>query len=55
VLALLAGLAFTLPRWRRRPAAPPGAGDEDREGDAPAQPSADEAKRLEEDLARYGA
>ncbi len=47
LLALLGGgLAVLVPRWRRRePDAPP--------GDEPALSSAD-ARRLEEDLARYG-
>jgi cytochrome c-type biogenesis protein CcmH len=47
VVALLAGLALLLPRWRRRPP-PPG----------PTQgPGLDpsDARRLDEDLARYGA
>jgi len=46
---LLAGLALTLPRWRRRaPAAAVSAGS----GAAPSLSSAD-ARRLDEDLARY--
>jgi cytochrome c-type biogenesis protein CcmH len=47
LLALLAGgLALLLPRWRRRPPAGPAAA-------APALSSAD-ARRLDDDLARYG-
>ena len=49
VVALLAGLAMLLPRWRRRPP-PPGPGDGDH---ADLEPS--DARRLDEDLARYGA
>jgi cytochrome c-type biogenesis protein CcmH len=47
VLALLAGLALIVPRWRRRPPSGPAA--------APATPalSAADARRLEEDIARY--
>jgi cytochrome c-type biogenesis protein CcmH len=50
VAALLAGLAVLLPRWRRRPP-PPGP---ERGGGEPEVSPAD-ARRLEEDLARYGA
>jgi cytochrome c-type biogenesis protein CcmH/NrfF len=50
VLALVAGLAIMLPRWRRRP---PSA-DADDGDDAPA-PSAADQRRLDEDLARFGA
>jgi cytochrome c-type biogenesis protein CcmH/NrfF len=49
VVALVAGLALLLPRWRRRPP-PPGPGDGDQPGLEP-----DDARRLDEDLARYGA
>jgi cytochrome c-type biogenesis protein CcmH len=52
VLAALAALAFALPRWRRR-RPPPGGDDGDGE-DAPALSAAD-ARRLDEDLARFGA
>ena len=52
VLALLAGLAVRLPRWRRpRPAAD---GPEAGEDDAPPLSAADQ-RRLDEDLARFGA
>jgi cytochrome c-type biogenesis protein CcmH len=50
VVALLAGLALLLPRWRRRPPPPaPAAADEE------AGLAAADARRLDEDLARYGA
>jgi len=49
VVALLAGLALLLPRWRRRPAAPSPSPD-----DAP-ELGPDDARRIDEDLARYGA
>ncbi|MEY2534002.1 MAG: cytochrome c-type biosis protein CcmH [bacterium] len=49
VLALLAGLALLLPRWRRRRSAP--AVEEDRA----AELSPADARRLDEDLARFGA
>jgi cytochrome c-type biogenesis protein CcmH/NrfF len=49
VAALVAGLAMLLPRWRRRP--PPPSADE---GDEP-ELEPDDARRLDEDLARYGA
>jgi cytochrome c-type biogenesis protein CcmH len=49
VLALLAGLAVLLPRWRRR-RPPPGGED----GDAGPPLSAADRRRLEEELARYG-
>jgi cytochrome c-type biogenesis protein CcmH len=52
VLAALAALAIALPRWRRR-RRPPG-DDEDAGPDAPPV-SAAEARRLNEDLARFGA
>ncbi len=54
VLAALAALAIALPRWRRRR---PAAGDDedgDGDGDTPAMSAAD-ARRLDEDLARFGA
>ena len=49
VVALVAGLALLLPRWRRRPPAPR-ADEADEPGLEP-----DDARRLDEDLARYGA
>jgi cytochrome c-type biogenesis protein CcmH len=49
VLALLAGLAVLLPRWRRR--RPPPGGEDD---DAGPSLSAADRRRLEEELARYG-
>jgi cytochrome c-type biogenesis protein CcmH/NrfF len=50
VLALLALIAALLPRWRNRP--PPGDGGDS--GDASSHElTASEARRLEEDLARY--
>ena len=49
VLALLAGLAVLLPRWRRR--RPPPGGEDD---DAGPPLSAADRRRLEEELARYG-
>ena len=49
VVALVAGLALLLPRWRRRPPAPR-ADEDDGPGLEP-----DDARRLDEDLARYGA
>jgi cytochrome c-type biogenesis protein CcmH len=49
VVALLAGLALLLPRWRRRPAAPSASPD-----DAP-ELAPDDVRRIDEDLARYGA
>jgi cytochrome c-type biogenesis protein CcmH len=49
VVALVAGLALLLPRWRRRPPPPSPDG-----GEEPAL-EPDDARRLEEDLARYGA
>jgi len=54
VLAALTALAIALPRWRRRR---PAAGDDedgDGDGDTPAMSAAD-ARRLDEDLARFGA
>ncbi len=47
VVALLAGLAFLLPRWRRRSPQPQAAG-------APAGASDAELQRLDEDLKRFG-
>jgi cytochrome c-type biogenesis protein CcmH len=52
VLALLAGLAVMLPRWRRR--RPPAGGAGGDGGDGPPLSAAD-ARRLDEDLARFGA
>ena len=52
VLAALAALAIALPRWRRR--RPPGGDDDSGSEDAPALSGAD-ARRLDEDLARFGA
>jgi cytochrome c-type biogenesis protein CcmH/NrfF len=49
VLALLAGLAVLLPRWRRRRPPP------DDEDDVGPPLSAADRRRLDEDLARYGA
>jgi cytochrome c-type biogenesis protein CcmH len=51
VLALVAGLAVMLPRWRRRP--PPSDGDGS--GGEQSELSPADARRLEEDLARFGA
>jgi cytochrome c-type biogenesis protein CcmH len=53
VLAALAALAIALPRWRRRR---PSAGDEEEEeeDDVPALSAADR-RRLDEDMARFGA
>jgi cytochrome c-type biogenesis protein CcmH len=51
VLALLAGLAVMLPRWRRR--RPPAGGEGD--GDGEPELNAADARRLDEDLARFGA
>ena len=48
VLALLAGVAVLLPRWRRR-RPPPGAPETDQPELSPA-----DARRLDEDLARFG-
>jgi cytochrome c-type biogenesis protein CcmH len=53
VLALLAGLAVLLPRWRRR--RPSGGGDGDGGGDVEPALSPADARRLDEDLARFGA
>jgi cytochrome c-type biogenesis protein CcmH len=49
VLALIAGLALMLPRWRRRRSASDADGDDEPELDAA------DARRLEEDMARFGA
>ena len=49
VLALIAGLALMLPRWRRQRSASDADG-----GDEPELDAAD-ARRLEEDMARFGA
>jgi cytochrome c-type biogenesis protein CcmH/NrfF len=52
VLAALTGIALALRRWRWRR---PSAGDDDAgDGDAPALSAAD-TRRLDEDLARFGA
>jgi cytochrome c-type biogenesis protein CcmH len=52
VLALLALIAALLPRWRNRP--PPGGDDGDGGGPGPTHElSASDARRLEQDLARY--
>jgi cytochrome c-type biogenesis protein CcmH len=56
VLALLALIAALLPRWRNRP--PPDGGDGGDDGDDPGagrELSASDARRLEQDLARYDA
>jgi cytochrome c-type biogenesis protein CcmH len=50
VLALLALIAALLPRWRRRD---PPDGDGDGGGDSDRELTASEARRLEQDLARY--
>jgi cytochrome c-type biogenesis protein CcmH len=50
VLAALLALAIAIPRWRRRR---PSAGDDD--GDGGPGLSAADARRLDEDLARFGA
>jgi cytochrome c-type biogenesis protein CcmH/NrfF len=52
-LALVALLAILLPRWRRRPPTDGGSGD----ADTPAEPAGSEAdrRRLDDELARYGA
>jgi cytochrome c-type biogenesis protein CcmH/NrfF len=52
VIAALAALAIALPRWRRRR---PGADDEDDGDDGPPALSAADRRRLDEDLARFGA
>jgi cytochrome c-type biogenesis protein CcmH len=52
VLALLALIAALLPRWRNRP--PPDGGDDDGDDPGPGRElSASDARRLEQDLARY--
>jgi cytochrome c-type biogenesis protein CcmH len=51
VLAALAALAIALPRWRRRRPA----GRDDDDGDDGPPMSAADARRLDEDLARFGA
>ena len=50
---VLAGLALLVPRWRRRPAAGMTRGARAGPNAAAAQLSAADAKRLDEDLARY--
>jgi cytochrome c-type biogenesis protein CcmH len=52
LVPIAAVLAAALPRWRRR--RPAAGDDEDGDGDAPAMSAAD-ARRLDEDLARFGA
>lgn len=52
VLAALTALAIALPRWRRR--RPSGDDDEAEEDDAAALSAAD-TRRLDEDMARFGA
>jgi cytochrome c-type biogenesis protein CcmH/NrfF len=52
VLAALAALAIALPRWRRR--RPSASDEEDPDADAPALSAADR-RRLDEDMARFGA
>jgi cytochrome c-type biogenesis protein CcmH len=51
VLALLALIAALLPRWRRRD--PPGGGGDDGGGNSGRELTASDARRLEQDLARY--
>ena len=51
VLALLALIAALLPRWRNRP--PPDGGDDGDDPGADRELSASDARRLEQDLARY--
>jgi cytochrome c-type biogenesis protein CcmH len=51
VLAALVALAIAIPRWRRRR---PSAGGDDDGGGGPGLSAAD-ARRLDEDLARFGA
>ena len=54
VLALLALIAALLPRWRNRP--PPDGGGDDGDDPGPGRElSASDARRLEQDLARYDA
>ena len=50
VLAALAGLAVALPRWRRRR---PGAARDAHDADGTGDLAAADARRLDEDLARY--
>ena len=52
VLAALAALAIALPRWRRR--RPSASDEEDADADTPALSAADR-RRLDEDMARFGA
>jgi cytochrome c-type biogenesis protein CcmH len=52
VLAALAALAIALPRWRRRR---PAASDDSDDDDSGPPLSAADARRLDEDLARFGA
>jgi cytochrome c-type biogenesis protein CcmH len=52
VLAALIALAIAIPRWRRRR---PSAGDDDDGGGSGPGLSAADARRLDEDLARFGA
>jgi cytochrome c-type biogenesis protein CcmH/NrfF len=51
VLAALAALAIALPRWRRRRVA----GDDSDDDDGAPPMNAADARRLDEDLARFGA
>jgi cytochrome c-type biogenesis protein CcmH len=51
VLALLALIAALLPRWRNRP--PPDGGDDGDDAGPGRELSASDARRLEQDLARY--
>jgi cytochrome c-type biogenesis protein CcmH len=53
VLALLALIAALLPRWRNRP--PPDDGEDGDDPGAGRELSASDARRLEQDLARYDA
>jgi cytochrome c-type biogenesis protein CcmH len=53
VLAALAALAIALPRWRRR--RPSAGGDEEEADDAAPALSAADRRRLDEDMARFGA
>jgi cytochrome c-type biogenesis protein CcmH len=50
---VIAALALLVPRWRRRPAAGMTSGGGSDSGGGPAELSAADARRLDEDLARY--